>query len=113
VYLAEFYADAVRPIVKNGPMARYEGLVKSGRLREDSHQKGMPYGVLIIVAVVGVLDKLYGDLINYKPAEILAAKHHHLVGTPVVSRKRQFANWSYSAGSIFAQEVKNQNTSQN
>ena len=37
------------------------------------------------VAVVGVLQKLYHDLLHYKPAEIVDEKTSRAAGSPVLS----------------------------
>ena len=69
-----------------GPMTRYRNLVQMGRLREDSHQNGIsPQTSVLRVAVVGVLQKLYHDLLHYKPTEIVNEKTSHVTGTPVLS----------------------------
>jgi hypothetical protein len=86
-------------------MKRYHQLVETGRLRADSHQKGQYLGRSLkeplketpkespetkpfasqelMVAVVGVLQKLYTDLLDYKPKEILASKVQNASGSPV------------------------------
>lgn len=65
-------------------MTRYQNLVQTGRLREDSHQNGIfPQTSVLRVAVVGVLQKLYHDLLQYKPAEIVDEKTSRAAGSPV------------------------------
>jgi hypothetical protein len=74
-------------MVPSGPIARYKQLVETGRLREDSHQKGnlihLSKWRVLILAVVGVLQKLYQDLIEYKPAEIVDQNISQATGSPV------------------------------
>jgi hypothetical protein len=79
----------VAPILSGGgPMTRYQNLVQMGRLREDSHQNGIsPPTSVLRVAVVGVLQKLYQDLLHYKPTEIVDEKTSHATGSPVPSPK--------------------------
>ena len=101
----------VRPTIQqNGPMARYDALVRSGRLREDSHQKGksLRYSSGLILAVVGVLEKLYQDLIHYKPAEILSPKPQQASGSPVFTVKR-ISDPSYWVGLISVHGAKSRN----
>jgi hypothetical protein len=76
----------VSVLAHGGPMARYENLVQQGRLREDSHQRGISVRLRcsFILAVVGVLQKLYTDLFNYKPSEIPDHKLSYMNGSSVL-----------------------------
>ena len=91
-------------------MTRYQNLVQTGRLREDSHQNGIsPQMLALNVAVVGVLQKLYQDLLHYKPTEIVDEKASRATGSPVPSAGKTIDD-SWRVGSTSVRGVKNLNT---
>lgn len=84
--ITNLWLTIVSMMSSGGPIARYKQLVEMGRLREDSHQKGNSIRLIwkLISAVVGVLQKLYQDLLAYKPHEVVDQKISRATGSPVL-----------------------------